>query len=87
LYAARKLSSQRKSAITGFYDSNKKCHISDQLYTFPDRGSSVAGHLPRHSKVKGSKPSSTGIGIENGGNSLNTVLMQRENSHHKENEL
>ncbi len=47
----------------------------------------MAEHLPRHSKVKGSKPSSAGIGVENGEKSLNPVLMQRENSHYKENEL
>jgi hypothetical protein len=47
----------------------------------------VAEHLPHHSKVKGAKPSSAGIGVENGGNSFNPVLMQREYSHHKENEL
>jgi hypothetical protein len=50
-------------------------------------GDTVAEHLPRHSKVKGSSPSSAGIGVENGEKRLNPVLVQRENSHHKENEL
>ncbi len=55
---------------------------------FQEWGSgTVAEHLPRHSKVEGWKPSSAGIGGENGEKSLNPIVMQRENSQHKENEL